>query len=319
MTSSAHTDQPTNSTTTGAAYVAALLEHDRLHPSPLDLDLERPAVRAIIALFVELKTAEHADGSWNGGDTVSTLTRWFTGLGIDPERSATSLIRDLARAVQRPDPTADKDCAELAIPALQAYREHTGARAGDFDDPEVLIEVGGDLIADLFHLARDAGLTPDALIDPALRHLHDETPHDSDEKNTVPAEHASEEFDMDEVARLVRAAGVDCVLDTSGGGCATIWAGPRRHKEGWGPRFAALAGPGRFGWGRVPSVALVEDFYVGPDAADADATSTAQVGARTPELIAKLIVAQARKADPTQLLSFDEIEALGLDGALRQS
>jgi hypothetical protein len=124
---------------------------------------------------------------------------------------------------------------------------------------------------------------------------------------------------MDEVARLVRAAGVDCVLDTSGGGCATIWAGPRRHEEGWGPRFAALAGPGRFGWGRVPSVALVEDFYVGPDAADADATSTAQVGARTPELIAKLIVAQARKADPTQLLSFDEIEALGLHGTLRQS
>jgi phage terminase small subunit len=82
----------------------------------------------------------------------------------------------------------EKDCAELAIPALQAYREHTGARAGDFDDPEVLIEVGGDLIADLFHLARDAGLTPDALIDPALRHLHDETPHDSDEKNTEPTE-----------------------------------------------------------------------------------------------------------------------------------
>ncbi|MEK6439136.1 hypothetical protein [Pseudonocardia sp. T1-2H] len=58
--------------------------------------------------------------------------------------------------------------------------------------------------------------------------------------------------------------------------------------------------------------------YVGPDSAGADATSTAQVGARTPELIAKLIVAQARKADPTQLLSFDEIEALGLHGALRQ-
>jgi hypothetical protein len=190
MTGSAHTDRPTNSTTTGAAYVAGLLEHDRLHPAALDLDLERPAVRAIIALFVELKTAEHADGSWNGGDTVSTLARWFSGLGIDPERSAASLIRDLARAVQRPGPTAEKDCAELAIPALQAYREHTGARAGDFDDPEVLIEVGGDLIADLFHLARDAGLTPDALIDPALRHLHDETPHDSDEKNTEPTEHA---------------------------------------------------------------------------------------------------------------------------------
>lgn len=186
MTSSAHTDRPTNPTTTGAGYVAALLEHDRLHPAALDLDLERPAVRAIIALFVELKTAEHADGSWNGGDTVSTLPRWFTGLGIDPERSATSLIRDLARAVQRPGPTAEKDCAELAIPALQAYRDRTGARAGDFDDPEVLIEVGGDLIADLFHLARDAGLTPDALIDPALRHLHEETPHDSDRRGQWP-------------------------------------------------------------------------------------------------------------------------------------
>jgi hypothetical protein len=58
-------------------------------------------------------------------------------------------------------------------------------------------------------------------------------------------------------------------------------------------------------------VGLVEEFYVGPDADGADATSTAQVGARTPELIAELIVAQARKADPTHLLSFDEIEALG--------
>jgi hypothetical protein len=51
---------------------------------------------------------------------------------------------------------------------------------------------------------------------------------------------------------------------------------PSRHEEGWEPRFAALAGPGRFGWGRVPSVGLVEEFYVGPDADGADATSTAR-------------------------------------------
>lgn len=180
----------------------------------------------------------------------------------------------------------------------------------------MLIALGGDLIADLFHLARDAGLTPDALIDPALRHLHDETPHDSDEKNTVSAEHASEDFDMDEVTRQVRAAGVDCVLDTSAG-CATIWAGLRRHEEGWG-RFAAVAGPGRFGWGRVPSVGAGRGLLRRPGRRRRHATSTVQVGARTPELIAKLIVAQVRKADPTQLLSFDGIEALGLDGALRQ-
>ncbi|NMH96565.1 hypothetical protein [Pseudonocardia acidicola] len=306
---------------TAAVNLAALLDHDRLHPTPLPLDLRDPAVRAIIALFVELKTNEDLDGGWNGGDTVTTVERWFSRLGIDPAQSGTAFVLDLVRRTAgtgQPSSTA-QDKAGLAAAALEAYRSRTGARAGDFADPEVFAEVAGDLIADLFHLADQAGLAPEALIDTARRHHDYEVDSGTEDEAGQQAPAIDEEIDMDRVAQLVRAAGVTCVLDTSGGGCATIWAGPTREEPGYGTRSAAIAGPGMFGWGQRPSTASISDFYIGPDDnGEADAVSTRRVGARTEAQIAALIIAQARREDPTQPLSCDEIEALGLDGTARR-
>lgn len=105
-------------------------------------------------------------------------------------------------------------------------------------------------------------------------------------------------------------------VEQTGGGVATIYAGPTRPdpEDPSARRFAAVAGPGSYGWGHRASVASLDEFYVGPDdQGEADAIDVATVGAVTEEQVAALIAAQARRADPTQPVDADELTALGLD------
>ncbi|MBW0115710.1 hypothetical protein [Pseudonocardia abyssalis] len=51
----------------------------------LVLDVDQPGVRAVLALFVQLKSVEQNDGSWNGGNVVAIVSEWFARLGIDPD------------------------------------------------------------------------------------------------------------------------------------------------------------------------------------------------------------------------------------------
>ena len=87
------------------------------------------------------------------------------------------------------------------------------------------------------------------------------------------AERAAEDdepvaLDLDAIARRVRDAGYPCVVEQTGGGCATILAGTVDTSSG---EYEApvLAGPGSFGWGERASVADPDEFYVGYDDEDA--------------------------------------------------
>lgn len=75
------------------------------------------------------------------------------------------------------------------------------------------------------------------------------------------------EFSMDKVAEIVRTKyGVDCWVNQTGGGCATIHAGkPYLDAEG-NERYPAVAGPGSFSYDpEIPSTGSVFEFYLGSD------------------------------------------------------
>lgn len=55
---------------------------------PLFLDVDQPAVRAIIALFDELTHADRDDGGW---DTVDIVRCWFDRIGVHPGRGTDSI------------------------------------------------------------------------------------------------------------------------------------------------------------------------------------------------------------------------------------
>lgn len=126
-------------------------------------------------------------------------------------------------------------------------------------------------------------------------------------------------INMDRIIEILNERlNVSAYVEQTGGGVATIFAGAIRQEEGYGDRYAAVAGPGTFGWGQRPSVADSVDFCVGADdSGETDPIYCAEVGAVTEVQIAMLIAAQAVKADPTIPLSGDEVEALGFDATGR--
>lgn len=98
--------------------------------------------------------------------------------------------------------------------------------------------------------------------------------------------------DLDRVAELVRAEGVECVIDTPGGGVAVLQAGAPTEEPVWAFPWAVQAAPGRFAWDG-PSLASTRDLRVGPDTADRDAAVLVrELGAVTAEQIADLVVTQ---------------------------
>jgi len=137
------------------------------------------------------------------------------------------------------------------------------------------------------------------------------------------------------VAQLGELHGVSAFVEQTGGGVATIYAGPIRRQSaectcprsetltehdaecpvpaGGYARYAAIAGPGVYGWGQGPSTADLGDFYIGADDdGETDPLVVADVGVTREEDVARLIAFQAKKVDPTQPLTLAEArEALG--------
>lgn len=238
--------------------------HDLLAAQHLDgrlaLHVDQPAVRAILALFIELKDVESADGSWSGADTVAIVCDWFTRLGIDP--------------------TGPAD--QLGGRMFTTDRVHSGPRLSQAENTD-----------------RET-----ATADPQ---------HGTDDEHD--RQDGFVEVDRDRIADLVRAVGVECTIDTPGGGVAVLLAGPPTAEPNWAFPWAAQAGPGRFGWDE-PSIASTRDLCVGPDTADrARAIPVHAVGAVTEAQIAALVLAQVRIADPDLPLTHAELAAAGLHAA----
>ncbi|MHA6783206.1 hypothetical protein ACVGOW_19730 [Pseudonocardia saturnea] len=200
----------------------------------LVLDVDLPAVRAVLALFAQLKDVEGGGGSWNGGNVVAIVSEWFDRLGIDPDR------------------TLDQLDGRVVTTALS----HGAA------DRRLLDEVD----------------RPTVEADPAFPGTED----------------GFAVIDLDRIAELVRAADVECVIDTPGG-VAVLLAGAPTEEPAWAFPWAVQAGPGRFGWDE-PSLASLRDLRVSPDTADRDAAVLVrEVGAVTEEHIAELVVTQVRR------------------------
>lgn len=81
-------------------------------------------------------------------------------------------------------------------------------------------------------------------------------------------------IDMRELADAIRGAGFPVRIESTGGGCATMYVGERVNPDAvddvW--RFPVVLGPGVFD--RDGAWADWEDFYIGPDNDDADAIDT---------------------------------------------
>lgn len=78
------------------------------------------------------------------------------------------------------------------------------------------------------------------------------------------------EFSMDEVVKILTAKGVEnAYVEQTGGGCATIFAGPTHDEPDYGKRYAVAAGPGAYGrydggeW--HDSVGHTDEFCIGAD------------------------------------------------------
>lgn len=114
------------------------------------------------------------------------------------------------------------------------------------------------------------------------------------------------ELDMDVIVDHVRRMGVWAYVEQTGGGCATIFAGAQRVNAAGDPVYAVCAGPGRYGWGKLPSTGHADEFFVGADdQGETEPIDCAKVGALTEDAIAKVIVqwAAVPPAAPEVLIS----------------
>ncbi|GAA3238447.1 hypothetical protein GCM10017691_38610 [Pseudonocardia petroleophila] len=165
---------------------------------------------------------------------------------------------------------------------------------------------GGDVVAIVSEWFARLGFDPDRTLDQlggrvvttspscgaAGRRLGDEVgrPRSKPDHDVPGADGGFAVIDLDRVAELVRAAGVECVIDTLGGGVAVLLAGAPTEEPAWAFPWAVQAGPGRFDWDE-PSWASTRDLRVGPDTADGDAAVLVrELGAVTEEQIADLVV-----------------------------
>jgi hypothetical protein len=99
---------------------------------------------------------------------------------------------------------------------------------------------------------------------------------------------------LDTIVELIHRQGIWAYVEQTGGGCAKIYAGAQYTNREKDTIYAAIAGPGTYGWGHGPSIANTGEFFIGAD--DQGETPTidcAAVGALSEQAVADLIVAQA--------------------------
>jgi hypothetical protein len=56
-------------------------------------------------------------------------------------------------------------------------------------------------------------------------------------------------LNLDTIAELIHRHGIWAYVEQTGGGCATIYAGAQYTNRKAGTTYAAIAGPGTYGWG----------------------------------------------------------------------
>jgi hypothetical protein len=78
------------------------------------------------------------------------------------------------------EPT-NEDRAGWAAVALDAFGAQVGQTGYDYSDDECLLEIAGDLLCDLFHLARQAGVIPEQLYTHALDQFEYELAEEADD------------------------------------------------------------------------------------------------------------------------------------------
>lgn len=73
-------------------------------------------------------------------------------------------------------------------------------------------------------------------------------------------------LNMDVIAQHLRDAGFsNAYVEMTGGGVATIYAGPTHEEPDWGTRYTLVAGPGTYG---NPSIGDASEFSFGLDVED---------------------------------------------------
>lgn len=105
-----------------------------------------------------------------------------------------------------------------------------------------------------------------------------------------------EPINMDNVCEMVKAQGVPCFVDQTGGGTATLFAGPTIHRAedpDW-PLRAACMGPGVFeehtGWNFRKARAWRGECYIGPEDCDAPGFDYIDCEMMSEEAMAQAIV-----------------------------
>ncbi|MFG2228060.1 hypothetical protein [Streptomyces sp. NPDC048644] len=108
---------------------------------------------------------------------------------------------------------SNKTRAYWALAALEAFGGHTGQREY-FDGtltiaPEIIREVAGDLVANLFHLARMNDMDPESIIAAAEMHFEEEVREEAEEA----IENAAEEVVAEAVTDIAVADGISQLED----------------------------------------------------------------------------------------------------------
>ncbi|MFI6682536.1 hypothetical protein [Streptomyces sp. NPDC050485] len=107
----------------------------------------------------------------------------------------------------------NKTRAYWALAAMEAFGDHTGQREY-FDGtltiaPEVIREVAGDLVANIFHLARVNDLDPESIIAAAEMHFEEEVREEAEEA----IENAAEEVVAEAATEIAISDGISQLED----------------------------------------------------------------------------------------------------------
>jgi hypothetical protein len=113
-----------------------------------------------------------------------------------------------------------------------------------------------------------------------------------------PAALPPRSLSFDAIVDQLRAAGWEnAYVEQTGGGCATIFAGPTHEVEGYGDVYAVAVGPGWFeGPGWTDGRGHAGDLYVGPDSGGEDVESTTVPEGATVDDVVRLALSYLDRA-----------------------